>query len=140
MRIILLLLIVTAGCRESLESHYDTYDAAVADGAIKRGWLPQWLPKSATDIHEWHNIDTNATTASFAYGHEDPSIFLAGCEQENEVRRNPGSSSWWPNDKAWKRIKVHRCEERIVYGDGHVEIHPAWASVDDRERRIYFWR
>jgi hypothetical protein len=140
MRVILVLLLFAAGCKESFESNYPTYDAAIADGAVKRGWLPDWLPKSATDIHEWHNIDTNATIASFAYGQAEPSVFLAGCHPETQTRRNHGRASWWPNDQAWRGIKVYRCDERIVYGDGHAEIHPAWAGVDEQRRRAYFWR
>lgn len=139
MRVIFVLFLFVAGCKESFESHYPTYDAAIADGA-KRGWLPEWLPKSATDIHEWHNIDTNATIASFAYGTVEPAEFLVSCRPETPKPENPGRAPWWPNDDAWKRVHVYRCDERVVYGDGHVEIHAAWAGVDKQNRRVYFWR
>jgi hypothetical protein len=49
---------------EDFESHYDT--AAAAQDSIRRGWIPEGLlPPDATDIWEFHNIDTSRTWGCF---------------------------------------------------------------------------
>ena len=54
--------VTPAGCRAIGE-----YSA----GMIERGWLPDYFPKSATNIREGHNIDTNRVWASFNYNVKD---------------------------------------------------------------------
>lgn len=44
---------------ETMVSTYATYQDAVADGAVVRGWIPEYVSPSARDIREVHDIDTN---------------------------------------------------------------------------------
>ena len=37
-----------AACAETLEANYATLAEARAAGAVARGWVPDWLPPSAT--------------------------------------------------------------------------------------------
>jgi hypothetical protein len=48
-----------SGCSERFESSYADKAAAVEDGAVRRGWIPPWVPESATAIREVHDLDTN---------------------------------------------------------------------------------
>lgn len=54
---------------ENTRATYDNYDALV--GVIDAGWLPEYFPRSATEIVEGHNIDTNRVWASFKYEAKD---------------------------------------------------------------------
>jgi hypothetical protein len=54
--------------REIEENRFGTYDEA--QQSQRRGWLPAMLPRSATEIHEWHDLDTNLCFGSFRF---DPS-------------------------------------------------------------------
>ena len=125
---------------DSRESSYATYEAAVHDGAIKRGWLPGWLPRTASNIHEWHDQDTNETLASFAYGNAKPEEFLRLCRRDPSAPQSRHRAKWWPDQAEWSRFEIYRCEERTVYGDGHVEARGAWVALDRRARTAYFWR
>lgn len=60
-------LVVLASCFNDLRmySTYENMDAVRADGAIGRGWIPDWLPQNAIDIHEFHDLDTNIRAISF---------------------------------------------------------------------------
>ena len=64
--IIFLLLITSSAC-EDLRRYtvYDDTKSAEADGVYKRGWLPQWVPADAINIHEHHDLDTNDQAISF---------------------------------------------------------------------------
>ena len=46
-------------------SVYATRADAVADGAIQRGWVPEFVPADATDIREAHNVEHAFVTVSF---------------------------------------------------------------------------
>lgn len=65
-------------CMKSLEmtsANYEEY--ADAQMGIETGWLPAWLPESATHIHESHDIDTNESFATFEFAPSDH--FYSGC-------------------------------------------------------------
>jgi hypothetical protein len=44
---------------------YRDLTAARADGAFARGWLPELLPRSARQLREVHDLDTNARWLAF---------------------------------------------------------------------------
>lgn len=61
---------------EMMSAEYEDY--GTARNAIERGWLPTWLPRSATNIREAHDIDTNETFAVFEFDREE--VFYSSCE------------------------------------------------------------
>lgn len=138
-RFILILVLTTVACREDFETSYRTYHDAVADGAIARGWLPAWLPPTATDIVEWHDLDTNATFASFSYGSAATATFLSPCEPTSR-RPLPSRpwSSWWPRNGS--DLHFYRCAEKTSFADGRVEVRETWVAIDRKQARAYFWR
>jgi hypothetical protein len=44
---------------------FSSYDDA--QPAIQAGWLPEWLPKSAYEISESHDIDSNISWTKFRF-------------------------------------------------------------------------
>ena len=54
---------------EDTNSYYSTYDEAKR--AMDVGWLPAYMPKSSTEIHEQHNIDSNLVYATFNYNPDE---------------------------------------------------------------------
>jgi hypothetical protein len=68
-------LLLAVGCSDTLHSSYSTAADARVDGAVKRGWLPEALPDSASDISESHNLDTNVGKGSFKFGVTDVDSF-----------------------------------------------------------------
>lgn len=90
--IITLLLI---GCSETFESSYSDYESA--NILFESGWLPSWLPKTAIEIKEIHDIDTNAVSAMFnpnTNGLWKPK----NCSKiyAYESQKPMLESSWWP--------------------------------------------
>lgn len=65
-------------CSEELEESYASFAEAENDGAVKRGWVPAFVPKSARDIHDTHNLDTNAQTLEFRANPSDVHAMVAG--------------------------------------------------------------
>jgi len=48
-------------------SHISLSSYVDAQPAIKAGWLPVWLPKSAYEISESHDIDSNISFTKFRF-------------------------------------------------------------------------
>lgn len=62
------------GCEEIQSATYPTYADAIAGGAQRRGWLPPFVPATATDIREVHDIDTNTQWLRFRVPVGDTSV------------------------------------------------------------------
>ena len=65
--IAMIVLVALTACFNDLRmySTYESMEEVKADGAISRGWIPDWLPENAIEIHEHHDLDTNIRAISF---------------------------------------------------------------------------
>ena len=52
-------------------SRYATLTEARADHLFERGWLPDILPSSATDIRTSNNLDLNVSEGEFSFAQAD---------------------------------------------------------------------
>jgi len=88
------------------ESTYASYGDVASDDAFTRGWVPRFLPQSATNIQERHNLDTNEMWGRFTASRADldsirarcapiPSSALVRPRSPNQFRGFP-KLSWWP--------------------------------------------
>jgi hypothetical protein len=103
-------------CRDEFESHYPDVLAARRDGAFDSGWLPTVVPDDATDISEFHDIDTNVslgcfTTSSLPALRE--SLHRRGAERiEGPIRTGlRGALTWWPDAMARPQVEAYRVKE-----------------------------
>lgn len=131
--------LLCVACTEHFESHYPTYADAQRDGAISRGWIPAWVPESALDIYDWHDLDTNTTLLALTYGSENPAEFLSKCTR-GEPPRNPGAAKWWPTDARWATLEHYQCREQTTFADGRVETRRTDVAVSREQRRLFFSR
>jgi len=82
----MLLALSIAGCTDNIIKSYDTYEKAVEDGVISKGWMPSYYPKSANNILLAANLDTNLFVLKSEITKGDTNGFIANCksEQSNE--------------------------------------------------------
>jgi hypothetical protein len=69
----LVLFAASLSCGEIQSVTYPTYAEAIA-GDAGHGWLPPYLPATATDIREVHDIDTNTQWLRFRVPVGDTSV------------------------------------------------------------------
>ena len=111
---------------ETMKSHYATYEDAVADGAVAKGWVPEFLPRSATDIVESHVLDTSEVWMSFSFDRGDITSIAEACEEvpASEVRYPRIRPRGWPTDLrdggtgSNARYRFYRYDRSIEYADG----------------------
>jgi hypothetical protein len=111
-----------------LEEQYDNYSEVLADGAIARGWIPEWLPEKATNIYELHNLDTNYSMLRFTYP-IGAKLDTPNCEHITAASvPNPRySRSWWPrnlsnsSEVAMQHTFLHCGKYYIAFSSGKGE-------------------
>lgn len=144
---------VSAGCAGSdvREAHDKHRRAAEMDGAMARRWVPAWLPASARDIREIHDLDTNAALLRFVYDPADEDELTKVC-RPSDGPRHPlpretymtRRADWWPHELlAGERaigFRHFRCIERRVFADGRTVERDAGLALRERESIAYFWR
>jgi hypothetical protein len=56
---------------------FATHSELQASGLIERGWVPPWIPRSATQIEEAHDLDTSRARMRFRVPVEDARTMTA---------------------------------------------------------------
>ena len=72
------LLLSLVACSDVMEESYASWADADRAGAVERGWVPAFVPVSAHDISDLHDLDTNAQTLAFATRPSDVQAMVAG--------------------------------------------------------------
>jgi hypothetical protein len=124
--LVVALLLLAGGCldscSENVERHYPDAAAARANLALGRDWywIPPIVPDSATNIWEFHNIDTNRTWGCFDV--QDGGVATrALLAKKNAVprtgpisqgpRRSSSVRPWWPSSMANSPVEAHSFTE-----------------------------
>jgi hypothetical protein len=111
-------LILLAACAgETPQAVYPAYADAVADGAIERGWIPEWVPASAFDIYEKHDLDTNGQILLFTVPTKGKDWLPGHCQAVNLIRPPTLSATWWPKNIDEMTPDLYLC------GNRHLAIH-----------------
>lgn len=106
-----------AGCDDRMRASYPDRTAAEQDGAFRRGWLPSWMPISARDIEEIHDLDTNAQAIRFTVplGWKPPTS--AACSAAKTIEPPRRRLSSFP-ERIEEQHNVLKCGELYVIVDG----------------------
>jgi hypothetical protein len=79
-----LIFLLLAGCGDIVSDHYANYEEAKKDRLFERGWLPDILPMSTTNIKTVNDLDLNKSRGSFDIPKNELSGFISRLEQKSE--------------------------------------------------------
>lgn len=108
-----------------------------AQKASPKGWIPDFLPRSATAIRETRNIETNEQWMRFDFAGTDFSQLKASCPETSraiEVFPRRPMVLWWPsklnsNAKEFPPAYVlYQCPDNI------------WLAIEFPPGRAFLWR
>jgi hypothetical protein len=137
------LLLFATGCAgiETKTGIYATVGEARAAGAIERGWVPEGLPASATDLREAHHGDRQQWGVFvFAPADGEAVRALVGAEITGTAPwcDPPGRLEWWPRilrsplDLAQLQsagLRLYRSrDDRLTY------------AVNWQQGRAFYWK
>ena len=115
------------------ESRYATYGEVIAR---QRPWLPPTLPRSATEIHESHEVETVACVGSFRFDPSEQASLMSslrpGVRQRVRIDRDPSFSSPLPRDPDVEQLARAGFE---LYSDRQFAFAINWTAG-----MAYFWR
>lgn len=111
-----------SGCLgTTLDASYASMADAIADGAVHRGWIPEWVPATARDLREVHDLDINVSALAFDLPAGTHWRLPAHCipvrfEQTPPTHFRRG---WWPSRRELKRdyafFECRRDPDRYVF-------------------------
>src|SRR5262249_7629308 len=115
----LLVLVLLAGVvwyfesTERQESHFSTYGELTRSELIQKGWVPEFIPRSAYDIKENHRVDVPRVNVKFRFAPGDTAQIEESCTRQGS---GDGSVACYKC--------VHRTDTVVVRlnGDGRGEI------------------
>ncbi|MGK7949074.1 MAG: hypothetical protein AB4368_09785 [Xenococcaceae cyanobacterium] len=116
------------GFLDTIDSNtYQNYEETVAKGAIERGWIPDFLPVSAINIQEKHDLDTNEIILKFNFDLTDSEKLLQSCQSTNTFSPPTRlTAKWWSNDM------INSADSHFYCNDG------SYMAVNNNI--VYYWR
>lgn len=110
------------GCNDELVyRHYSNHAAAVAAGEVQRGWLPEWIPSTASDLHLQNDLDSNEWWLRFQLPvatRDSLKTHLEAADAASVHVSRPWRATWWfegliqkepANDAALNAQLFRRC-------------------------------
>ncbi|WP_114635404.1 hypothetical protein [Vibrio splendidus] len=91
------ILALMSGCSDVVSDEYSTYAQAKEERLFDRGWLPDILPKSTSNIEVNNDLDANTSEGSFIINEPALSEFIAKLESNestNEFHFVDGENVW----------------------------------------------
>lgn len=135
------LILSLVACGEDKKARYETWDEAEKAGAIERGWVLHFIPKSARDIREVHNLDTNAQMLRFKVPPADgramlarlPAISAKDKAAATDMSKGLGLAGAWAS-----RLVCSRPLDGVLFvnQDGHAVLKTPAPWADDDCSRI----
>lgn len=140
--------------QETEPKHFMSYQAAEASGIIKLGWLPDFLPTSATEIYEKHNFDYNTGIITFTAEPSDLkelSLKVKPVPPERLVKIAPSwlytSEPWFPKEivKGSFESMQNKGFTIFAWGEGAPEkivnqkIQTWYVAISTNTNRCYAW-
>ena len=128
-------IVTVAACHmDQVHRHYATYREATDAGERARGWLPDWVPASAVDIHIQGDIDTNERWLRFDVVRSVADSLrqeLVPISADSMRGRAPSRSSAWWNDVALN-AELYRGNSRRV-------ARSILIAFDRASQHVYVW-
>ena len=102
------------------EKYYENHQALADAGEIERGWAPDFLPESATNIHLKYDLENNAILLAFEFDPADAAAMTQACRPVNLVPPPLLGADWWPADLLSDgAVSFYECPDGyLALGDG----------------------
>jgi hypothetical protein len=143
--LVCLIAILLSGCSERFTEYYPKYEDAVQDGAVKRGWIPEIVPTTATEIHEQHDLDSNDVWIRFTVPRLDRDRLTSGLKKlsDDEILklkvRHPARADWWFEGLIQQSPANDNALNAEIYTLKCHDDRAGYVAFDRTGPRIYYW-
>lgn len=130
--VFLMLATILTGCSMDIKIHkFDSYKDA--KDIIERGWIPENIPTSATNIQEVHNLDSNKANGRFIIPKCEIDKFIKTLEKvdKKSILDDKFIETKWFNEKD---IKEKIKNNKLTVGTKDDNIYAVSKNAD-----VYYW-
>lgn len=140
-------------CSETKDNFYKTIDEARRNSAFDKGWIPDILPASSREIHERHDLDTNAVWLRFKFDKTDVKGLIDQLEEIkpaeiNTIEITRPNVNWWPKDlnkdslmkNEQSALRLYKYKKVFTYANGSQKVIPAFFIIDWNANIAYYWQ
>lgn len=113
---------IVAGKMQYMEREFADYGEAKAAGEFEKGWLPGFLPSSATAIKVINNTDNKSALVSFNYA---GNLDMSACKELPLSEATLPAERvvlWWPDELTGKGKEIDgayfKCSEGQLFMNG----------------------
>jgi hypothetical protein len=126
-------------CSETFDNFFPSYSAASDAGAFSRGWVPDWIPKSATEIYETHNLDTNLFMVKFLFPKQIDFTLPTSCKSIAPTLppSPPFKRKWWPSDVPALEFTTLRHAFYLCKGEN---ANKEYVAISSKLSEVYIWQ
>ncbi|MDH5828919.1 hypothetical protein QFW80_00070 [Luteimonas sp. M1R5S18] len=125
--------LLLVGClNDTLDASYDS----LADVDMTKGWVPAWLPETAVNLREVHNLDSNASALAFDIPPGGAWQLPEHCRSVTFADTAPShfDRSWWPSESSLSSsYSLYQCK-----ADASPDF--AFVGISKTGRRGVHWR
>jgi len=137
--LVLIAVSIISCAQETIVEEYSDLSAAMVSGAAgARGWVPGFVPASATNLKIAYNIETNEVWLIFEADSKDLTRILMDCPTSkahlSPLPRTSPPVSWWP-----KSLTSTSSEKKGIWNLFMCKSQGAGA-IDLANRKAYYWR
>lgn len=126
------LLLVSCG-QDAVSSSYKTYGEVQKAGVIEKGWVPAFLPTSAVNIKEIHNVEVDSSRVEFTFKTEDSEFLKFFTEADSSSRAEILRGA---RLDAWSHLKEHGKLRAYVRSSPGVA---GYLVIDFSTNRTQYW-
>jgi hypothetical protein len=128
-------ILLLLACSDARHERYSSYAELASAGAGPRSWFPECTPKSAYDLENRHDLDSNQVAGHFRLPKRDIAAF--GCGQlvsVSETQLNPQLEGWPHCLRGNVTNETVRSCGMKGYADGNFSV-----VVDPRSSSVFYW-
>lgn len=119
-----------ASCYDTVTSTYPDMASARADRLFERGWLPDVLPESTTNIRTSNDLDINISEGEFTLAPKDTPVFQAKLNAYSKVQIQFAG---------WEKA-IDRAKARGDFVGTFIEDRTSWVFICRKNRCEYLMR
>lgn len=123
---------IVAGKMAYMEREFADFGAAKAAGELEKGWLPGFLPATASTIKVINNTDNKSALVSFSYAGD---LDMAACKELPLIEATLPAERvvlWWPEEITGKG--------NAQAGYAFFKCNDGQAVVNAGKKEVYFWK
>ena len=93
--LVVLLFLAIWGVWDVKEYRFQNKEEASAEEFFEKGWLPEFIPESSTNIQVTRNIDINTSEGSFSFDPKHAEQFISTLKQKNTAECKLGQPGYY---------------------------------------------